>query len=678
MATGTTGAPGNIPFPVGSDQYALVSDLAGMASQINLGLANAGGPETPRPPRAHGHSLGDVQGLESLLAAKAAANDPRLSDARTPTPHSHVIGDISDLNKISTAYEVAQAEGFSGTVDEWLESLVGAPGKEGPYGGTVVTDPQVASYVTSDTATRAALLSGLTSTGTQPVGKGELAVRARDLGLVGDGVADDTNALRTALTSGRTVVFDEGATYSYDPTAQLVVTAGTHLHFRGARLHERVSYDRPSIRIEGDTYIDRLDVSIAGGALSRGVAIVGSDVHVGSLRVAARSQAGTHFRQRGVSIGDSALGPTARVHLGDVYVTGWDYAFGVQAAQDVTVGSVTIRSSRQGVWVTDSKRVSIANGSSDGLSPNATGKAGENSVLLEATVDGSTHDIAVSNFQSYISGEHGFRIGGQFTIARVAFTNCYATKAGSGIGSGVKPDNNGGCGFKVLGPTGNSDNLARHSNIAFLDCVVENTNGGKTGDNVSAFNVGKCRNVRIVNPVVRAAPITGYGESSYSAWAGVSLIGCENVDIVSPVIERCSFAGVHIFNINEPAGGPTWGPDPAGIRVIGGTIDHCPRGVNVALDGKILRRLNVTGTVFNGGEYAVHVANAVMNRCYLDITAVSQTIGTTLGTELVMGSLKGDLVGDAPMRGGSMFMDYAAYTLKVRTGSGWKAVATAA
>lgn len=41
MATGTTGAPGNIPYPVGSDQYALTSDLAGMASQTNLALVNA-------------------------------------------------------------------------------------------------------------------------------------------------------------------------------------------------------------------------------------------------------------------------------------------------------------------------------------------------------------------------------------------------------------------------------------------------------------------------------------------------------------------------------------------------------------------------------------------------------------------------------------------------------------
>lgn len=75
MATGTTGAPGNIPYPVGSDQYALTSDLAAMASQTNLGLANAGGPSDPRPPLAHDHAIADVQGLATGLAGKANEAD---------------------------------------------------------------------------------------------------------------------------------------------------------------------------------------------------------------------------------------------------------------------------------------------------------------------------------------------------------------------------------------------------------------------------------------------------------------------------------------------------------------------------------------------------------------------------------------------------------------------------
>src|SRR5699024_2049202 len=58
-----------------------------------------------------------------------------------------------------TAYDVAVAAGFTGTRAEWLESLK-VQGPEGPYGGTAVTDPQVASMVQSETETRAALADG--------------------------------------------------------------------------------------------------------------------------------------------------------------------------------------------------------------------------------------------------------------------------------------------------------------------------------------------------------------------------------------------------------------------------------------------------------------------------------------------------------------------------------------
>ncbi len=47
-----------------------------------------------------------------------------------------------------SAYELAVAEGFEGTLTEWLESLEGKPGPEGPRGlqgqpgyGMVATDP---------------------------------------------------------------------------------------------------------------------------------------------------------------------------------------------------------------------------------------------------------------------------------------------------------------------------------------------------------------------------------------------------------------------------------------------------------------------------------------------------------------------------------------------------------
>lgn len=43
MATGSTGAPWNLPFPIGSDQYALTGDLQSMASQTAAQLGNLSG-----------------------------------------------------------------------------------------------------------------------------------------------------------------------------------------------------------------------------------------------------------------------------------------------------------------------------------------------------------------------------------------------------------------------------------------------------------------------------------------------------------------------------------------------------------------------------------------------------------------------------------------------------------
>lgn len=43
MATGSTGTPWNIQYPIGADQYALTNDLAGMASSVSLALSSVSG-----------------------------------------------------------------------------------------------------------------------------------------------------------------------------------------------------------------------------------------------------------------------------------------------------------------------------------------------------------------------------------------------------------------------------------------------------------------------------------------------------------------------------------------------------------------------------------------------------------------------------------------------------------
>lgn len=50
-----------------------------------------------------------------------------------------------------SAYEIAVANGYAGTEQDWLKTLIGARGPAGPYGGTEITDPQMKSLVSDDT-----------------------------------------------------------------------------------------------------------------------------------------------------------------------------------------------------------------------------------------------------------------------------------------------------------------------------------------------------------------------------------------------------------------------------------------------------------------------------------------------------------------------------------------------
>ena len=162
-----------------------------------------------RAPVSHAHPTAQVTGLDAALAGKATVEelDARLADA---------------LAGIESGYDVAVQGGFTGTAGDWLASLVGPEGPEGPYGGTAVTDPQVASYVTSETETQAALDARYRAT-----------VSVIEYGAVADGAADDTAAVQAALTAnpGASIHFPPG---HYRLTGNLSVPAGTAITGTGS------------------------------------------------------------------------------------------------------------------------------------------------------------------------------------------------------------------------------------------------------------------------------------------------------------------------------------------------------------------------------------------------------------------------------------------------------------
>lgn len=169
---------------------------------------------------------------------------------------------VQALNSVQSAYDLAVKAGYKGTVDQWLDSLVGEPGPEGPYGGTTVTDPQVASYVSSETQTRSALLSKLTTPGTQPLGKDEITVNAHDYGASttsADNTAAIAQSLSKAATFGIPAVIPAGR---YTMMGTLTIPSGVDLQMHGVVLDFSQSTDTVYVSVRGELG-DRVPVTDA-------------------------------------------------------------------------------------------------------------------------------------------------------------------------------------------------------------------------------------------------------------------------------------------------------------------------------------------------------------------------------------------------------------------------------
>lgn len=129
----------NLPYPSTSDSTAIASrDFRDLALNTDAAIATT-----------EAYLNGRVDTTQNQITNTAAQIRSELA----------VQGEEFEqlLDGVATAYDVAVASGYVGTISQWLASLRGPQGVEGPYGGTAVTDPQVASYVGAVTATQAAL-----------------------------------------------------------------------------------------------------------------------------------------------------------------------------------------------------------------------------------------------------------------------------------------------------------------------------------------------------------------------------------------------------------------------------------------------------------------------------------------------------------------------------------------
>ena len=481
-------------------------------------------------------------------------------------------------------------------------------------------------------------------------------------GAVGDGATDDTAALVAAGASGREVHFDADRTYNF--VGPVTLTAGTRWLTHGAQFYLTAARDASNVLIESDVYMDQLKLSFVGGDADRGVTIRGSDVQIDAMRLVARTPSTVrNYRRRALNVGVEGTG-TSNVRLGHVRIEGWLDAVACWQSTDVDFERLTIRNYVQGLMLRDCARVHVQSGSAK--SPNvvmAKGNPGENGILVEhADETRERGDLYFADFHVDGSGEHGFRVGGGVPITGIHFDGC--STSGTGAGSVAK---HGGCGFKVLGATVNPSPSARHENIRFTNCTVEDVTPGMASDNFSGFNVGKSLNVVLDNCIVRK--VNGPSSAAY----GFALLGSENVSIINPTVEDTVGAAIKLYSA-ETTADYQFGGAATDIHITGGTLRRTTAGLLINGGGATIRRITMDGTTIDGGAHAVAVYSSILNRCSFDFLAAGITTETLLGCETAMVSGRGDLVGASAARSGSTFLDYASYQTKVYRSGGWSAL----
>lgn len=523
--------------------------------------------------------------------------------------------------------------------------------------------------------------------------KGRDVVSAADRGLLGNGT-DETTALQNLLdaAAGKVLMLEAGKTYGVNPTVGLTFPANTSIVANGAKFKRTAAQSGPvtdasyNIVIGDNTEIDRLEVECVGGAGDIGGVIVsGSQVNIGTLKIVpgAAGSAAIGLAWVGVRIGPNS-GTARGVHIRELVMPNWDRTAVIQNIEGGSIGYADVNTYRRAIYLKDCAHFDINGGYIRGKSANSLGSAGDNGILMESTIShGSLHDIRINNLTVEDSGEHGYRIGGGFVVRNVWHTACHAKNTGAGNnGANYPPENNGGCGFKVLGPTITFG--SRHQNIHYIGCSVADINATSianvvargSSSNFAGFQIGKVFGGSIVNPVVLVSPASdgSYAETGNSCVNGIEIIGSQKITVTNPQIQRPARSGVFIYDFSD--GVNDWGQTDD-IDIVGGHVNlPVVAGVEVVCGVITMRRISIQGSLaVGGGESALKVTKSgagAFVSCFADMRAVTQSVESFagLGTDWTIRA-QGNEVGASACRNGSTFQSDTAGTLRVRKAGAW-------
>lgn len=565
---------------------------------------------------------------------------------------------VTPPDTVSIAYTVdARFREQGAKADAALQAAEAVMGMAG-IGASSPIDSQTAALVRSTTTlTHDAVRSVIEEAGAQAL---PLGLRADDLGVKGDGIADDTTAFHAAaaeaVKQGVPLVLRAGMTVTINAYKQL--PDRLVLYTNGAVFRQQTPMGRSPVIGFGErtTVVGGLHVRTLGGDNCQGVHLSGSNnttIDYVDVRSETPGAGSANIRDNALRILNST-----DVRIGRVYVENYSWPVWAELSDWLEFGWVEASGYAKAVHLDGCSRVRIHGGHVYGTAPNSQYAPGYNGLLIEADI--STVGIHVQNFTIEDAGEHGVRLSGPEVQREVYFQNCVTR-------------NVGGTGFKVLGSL--LADRRYNTGITFDNCKA--IDSGAVNQNCCGFLIQMAQHVTLINPEVRKL------NKDYSAVEGIRVSGVRNLTVSrATVMDTYRYA----IRVDESLG------DVSNVHIDGRVHTTSGQGVWLQNPGVVFRNINLDvfventtdgGSAFYAGRGTAPEdsgAWAGVNKLRLTISesTPAETAINTNSSAAALGAFFAEVTGrrggDPAFRGGSTWMDTRLDTFQVRRANVWETV----
>jgi len=426
---------------------------------------------------------------------------------------------------------------------------------------------------------------------------------ASEYNLIGDGSTDDHEELQKMFndSEGKVLHLEYGKTYGIASGYTVFIKSNTTVISHGAKFKKLSTGTTYPLELSGvNIWVDNITLVPFGTFNDVGLKITGTQIFIETVDITTdiANVGGNAIDFNGLFISNALY-----VTIGTIKAKNWERTVQIASSQHITIGYFDIEFFSLAVYLNDVKYFRSYGAHIRKKSSQADGDAGENSILIESKSHYASEDIYIANWLAEETGEHGYRLGGGYTISRVTFDNCTAKETGQGRnGNGTTEAGvgHGGCGFKVLGPTING---GYHRDITFNNCKAINGRDDILDGslNFAGFYIGKCKNVTINSPTVDTDKVS----TSARSWVnGIEIIGSEEVNINNPNIHYVNNHSIHIQDYQQD--GYDWGSLISRIVINGGILaTPLKNNVNVEAHYYTFRRLVVNNVLLEGGENSI-------------------------------------------------------------------------